>query len=188
MRDVANGDLVAWIDKQLELADQFGARDRARRLRDAVVQPLRHIYGVSDKLLNMSLASLLLAGDPKRERWIAAGTAMIACDSLVHNFFWRSGLLLRLNAVHPYGPQCYKKNGCVAIIEQVARRIDARAFNPDFPRRFDRFVQKSIWRLCAADELNVCNGNRIDDTKRCEQKGCRLYSCCDRVALNSRKQ
>lgn len=38
--------------------------------------------------------------------------------------------------------------------------------------------------------LAVCNGRTIDDTKRCENSDCRLFSRCDRVILrqNQRKR
>jgi len=47
-RDVANGDFVGWIDRRLADADLASATDRAARLRQAVVEPLTHAYGVSN--------------------------------------------------------------------------------------------------------------------------------------------
>lgn len=184
MRDVAGGDLVSWIDDRLAQAD--GAREgrRAQRLRDALVVPLRDIFGVSDKLLNMSLACLLLAGDPERKLWVEAGAKMLAVDSLVHNWMHRSGILIRLRCEHPYGPACYGPHGCAAIIESAAEQIDARYFNPTFPKVFPRFVQNGIWRHCAGVEFNRCNGNQIDDSARCGDKGCPIYKRCSRIALN----
>jgi hypothetical protein len=44
-------------------------------------------------------------------------------------------------------------------------------------------VQHAIWRYCARSGLDVCNGNRIDDSRRCENKDCRVRLMCDRVAL-----
>ena len=187
MRDIAGGDFVAWLDSQLEQADHPKARDRVPRLGKSVLSPLRHVHGVSDKVLSMSLASLLLAGDPTRERWVAAGAGMIAIDTLVHNWMHRSGILRRLKAQHPYGPQCYGNGGCAMIIDRVARRIDARTFNPEFPKCFPRFVQKSIWLFCGQSERNISNGNRIQDSGRCKQVDCPLYDDCARVALNPRK-
>jgi hypothetical protein len=183
MRDVAGGDFVTWLDNQLEQADRPGARDRTRRLVEAVVTPLTNVHGVSDKVLNMSLATLLLAGDAKRERWMAAGAGMIAIDTLVHNWMHRSGILRRLGAQHNYGPQCYGSTGCAAIVQRVSKRIDAREFNQDFPKIFPRFVQKAIWRFCARLELDRCNGNNINDRYRCEDDTCPLYASCDRVEL-----
>lgn len=184
MRDVAGGDLVAWIDERLALADRAREGRRAQRLRDALVIPLRDIFGVSDKLLNMSLACLLLAGDQNRKLWVDAGAGMIAVDSLVHNWFRRSGILIRLRSEHPYGPHCYGPTGCATIIEAAASQIDARYFNPTFPKVFPRFVQNGIWRLCAGVEFNRCNGNHIDDSARCEDKTCPIFKRCGRIALN----
>jgi hypothetical protein len=75
---VAGEDFVRWIDLKLEAGDKGKGRERARRLRQSVIEPLRHVHGVSDKVLNMTLAYLRLAGDPARERWVTAGASMIA--------------------------------------------------------------------------------------------------------------
>jgi hypothetical protein len=65
------------------------------------------VYGVSNKVLAMALAELLLGGDAKRPIWVEAGTVMIAIDTLVHNFLHRTGILQDLHAEHLYGPGCY---------------------------------------------------------------------------------
>jgi hypothetical protein len=65
-----------------------------------------------------------------------------------------------MGAEHLYGGKCYGPNGCASIIELVSRRIDARRFNGDFPRVFPRFVQLAIWRFCAQDVVDQCNGTR----------------------------
>ena len=100
-----------------------------------------------------------------------------------HNFLHRTGILYRFNADHLYGVACYQPGGCADIIQAVAERIDARQFNPSYPRIFPRFVQHAIWRYCSQSGLDVCNGNRIDDGRRCENKDCRARLMCDRVAL-----
>jgi hypothetical protein len=46
-----------------------------------------------------------------------------------------------------------------------------------------RFVQHAIWQYCSLSSLDVCNGNRIDDSRRCENKDCRVRLMCDRVPL-----
>ena len=79
---------------------------------------------------------------------------MIAIDTLVHNFLHRTGILHRFGADHAYGSGCYRRGGCAEIIEAVAERIDARAFNPAFPAVFPRFVQHAIWRYCAQTGLD----------------------------------
>ena len=65
----------------------------------------------------------------------------------------------------------------------VAERIDARQFNASYPRTFPRFVQHSIRRYCSQSGLDICNGNRIDDAKRCANMDCRVRLMCDRVEL-----
>ena len=65
------------------------------------------------------------------------------------------------------------------IIETVAERINASAFNPAFPAVFPRFVQHATWRYCAQSGLDVCNGNRIDDRKSCDNVYCQIYNICD---------
>jgi hypothetical protein len=131
----------------------------------------------------MALANLLLGADRRRALWAEAGAAMIAIDTLVHNFLHRTGILARLDAAHPYGPACYAPGGCAEIIERIAANIDARRFNPAFPTTFPRFVQHAIWRFCAEYGLDECNGRQIDDRKRCDRTDCPAFRLCDRVPL-----
>ena len=149
----------------------------------ALIEPMREIYGVSDKVLAMALSSLLLGAPKKMVLWTEVGGSMIAIDTLVHNFLHRTGILARFNANHLYGAACYRPGGCADIIQAVAERIDARQFNPSFPQTFPRFVQHAIWQYCSQSGLDVCNGNRIDDAKRCDNMDCRVRLMCDRVAL-----
>jgi hypothetical protein len=44
-------------------------------------------------------------------------------------------------------------------------------------------VQLAIWRYCSQQGLDICNGNRVDDRHRCQNRHCRLYSVCDRIRL-----
>jgi hypothetical protein len=185
IRDIADGDLIGWIDRQLQTANSPAGPDRLTRMRDSLIEPLREIYGVSDKVLAMSLSALLLGAPKKMVLWIEVGGSMIAIDTLVHNFLHRTGILARFNANHLYGAACYRPGGCAGIIQAVAERIDARQFNPLFPQPFPRFIQHAIWRYCSQSGLDVCNGNRIDDDRRCESKDCRVRLMCDRVALRS---
>jgi hypothetical protein len=125
----------------------------------------------------------LLGAPKKMGLWTEVGGSMIAIDTLVHNFLHRTGILARFNANHLYGAACYRPGGCADIIAAVAQRIDARQFNPSFPATFPRFVQHAIWQYCSQSGLDVCNGNRIDDAKRCANMDCRVRGLCDRVAL-----
>jgi hypothetical protein len=183
IRDISDGDLTGWIDQRLQAANDPPGADRLPRMRDALIAPLREIYGVSDKVLTMALSSLLL-GAPKRMRlWHEVGASMIAIDTLVHNFLHRTGILHRFDVAHAYGSACYRPGCCADVIQAVAERIDARVFNPAFPMVFPRFVQHAIWRYCAQSGLAVCNGNRIDDRKSCDNVYCQINNICDRIVL-----
>jgi hypothetical protein len=184
IRDVADGDLVGWIDRQLGAVDVHDP-DRTPHLREAIVGPLRNVYGVGDKVLAMALSLLLLGGGRDRPLWFEVGADLIAVDTLVHNFLHRTGILRRFSADHPYGAACYRPGGCAAIIRLIASHMDARQFNPVFPATFARFVQTAIWAYCAENGLHVCNGNRVDDTARCGNMHCQLFRSCDRTALHA---
>jgi hypothetical protein len=183
IRDVADGDLVSWIDRQLHEATDPPGPDRLARMRASLIEPLREVYGLSDKVLIMALSCILLGAPKKMSLWIEVGGSMIAIDTLVHNFLHRTGILHRFDAKHAYGLACYRPGGCADIIQAVAEHIDARQFNASFPKVFPRFVQHAIWQYCSLSGLDVCNGNRIDDSRRCENKDCRVRLMCDRVAL-----
>jgi hypothetical protein len=133
----------------------------------------------------MALSVLLLTAPRKMKMWAEVGAGMIAIDTLVHNFLVRTGILRRFDADHVYGPACYRIGGCADIVQAVAEQIDARQFNPRFPKTFPRFVQHAIWRYCAENGLDVCNGNRINDDNRCNNVYCRVRKICDRVPLRS---
>ena len=183
IRDLADGDLIGWINGQLAAANSPPGPARLPRMAAAVIEPMREIYGVSDKVLAMALSSLLLGAPKKMSLWIEVGGRLIAIDTLVHNFLHRTGILARFKANHAYGAACYRPGGCADIIAAVAQRIDARQFNPAFPAIFPRFVQHAIWQYCAQNGLDVCNGNRINDSHRCGNMDCRVRLMCDRVAL-----
>jgi hypothetical protein len=183
IRDVADGDLVDWVDRQLHEANDPPGPDRLARMRASLIEPLREVYGLSDKVLTMALSCILLGAPKRMGLWIEVGGSMIAIDTLVHNFLHRTGILHRFEANHHYGLACYRPGGCGDIIQAVAEQIDARQFNPSFPKVFPRFVQHAIWRYCSQSGLDVCNGNRINDSRRCENKDCRVRLMCDRVAL-----
>ena len=184
IRDIADGDLVGWIDHRLRAANDPANPNRLADLREALIGPLREVYGVSDKVLTMTLSGILLAAPEDLPIWIEVGASMIAIDTLVHNWLVRTGILHRFDADHTYGMACYRPGGCASIIENVSGHIDARQFNPAFPRSFPRFVQHAIWRYCSQNGLDVCNGNRIDDRKSCGNVYCQIHNICDRIALH----
>lgn len=136
IRDIADGDLVAWVDRRLRTAARPSGSNRPARMRMALLDPLREVYGVSDKVLMVALSDLFLGAPGRRRRWLEVGGSMIAIDTLVHNFLHRTGILRRFRADHAYGIRCYRPGGCAEIIEAVAQRINARQFNRRFPGRF----------------------------------------------------
>jgi hypothetical protein len=84
IRDLADGDLIGWIDRQLPTANRPAGPDRLTRMAAALIEPMREIYGVSDKVLAMALSALLLGAPKKMVLWTEVGGSMIAIDTLVH--------------------------------------------------------------------------------------------------------
>jgi hypothetical protein len=179
IRDIAQYDLIGWINDQLtgiDVADN-------RLSQEALIGPMRHIFGVSDKILAMSLSTVLMADRANHPKWFDVGSQMIVVDTLVHNFLRRTGILAAFNAGHAYGPKCYQQDGCSEILRLIAARIDARCFDPTYPANFPRFIQHALWRYCAADALNVCNANNIDDRKYCDNNDCIIFNQCSRKPI-----
>jgi hypothetical protein len=183
IRDVADCDLVSWIDGQLRRTSAE-ASDCLSRMREALIGPMRNVFGVSDKVLSMALSDLLVAAPKTKRHWFETGASMVVVDTLTHNWLHRSGILRRFNSQHALGPACYRPNGCADIITQIATQIDARQTNSKYPATFPRWVQHSIWSYCAQQGLDVCNGNRVHDERRCANRGCPVFNLCDRVALH----
>jgi hypothetical protein len=52
-----------------------------------------------------------------------------------------------------------------------------------FPQPAFPSVQYAIWQCCSQSGLDICNGNRTDDGKRCGNLDCRVRPMCDRVVL-----
>jgi hypothetical protein len=177
-RDVCNGDFVDWVDRRLGAADPEGLIGGR-----ILVEPLSHVHGISSKVASMTLATLLLGGDPNRLLWQAVGADMIAIDTLVHYWFVRTGILRGLDVEHSYGSTCYSAGHCADIIRAAASKIDSRAFNPGYPARFPRHIQQALWRFCAQQQLAQCNGINVDDRSRCKLRNCVLFDRCGRVRL-----
>ena len=122
---------------------------------------------------------------PKRlHLWHDVGASMIAIDTLVHNFLVRTGILARFRCrplvwgglLPGWRLRRHHRGG-------VAAR-STPAVQSGFPQPFPRFVQHAIWRFCAQSGLDVCNGNRIDDRKSCDNVYCQIREICDRISLN----
>ncbi len=185
VRDIAGGDLIGWIDSQLETVTGTSDADLEAATQEALIGPLREVFGVADKVLTNALSWLMIGARNHRPVWFETGSAMVVIDTLVHNFLHRTGILESCGIPHRYGPACYAERGCAEIIRRAAERIDARSFNPSFPEFFPRFVQHAIWRYCAADGLDLCNGNRIDDRASCQISYCHIFRICGRKRLKS---
>lgn len=184
VRDIADGDIVGWMDRQIVgVSSPAGNPRYVLDAQEALIGPLRHVFGVSDKLLTMTLASLLIGAQRSRPEWLPIGASMIAIDTLVHNFLHRTGILRGLNADHPYGARCYGEGGCADIVRAASGEIDASRFNKLFPINFPRFVQHAIWQYCALNGLNICNGNTINDRLACTNNHCAIYSICGRISI-----
>ena len=102
VRDLADGDLIGWIDGQLQAANSPPGPNRLTRMAAALIEPLREIYGVSDKVLAMALSSLLLGAPKKMVLWTEVGGSMIAIDTLGQVPHW-TGILQRFKAKQQYG-------------------------------------------------------------------------------------
>ena len=185
IREFAGGDIVRWIDDRLASVAETSDPDLEAARQEALIGPLRNVYGVSDKVLTMALSTLLISARNQRPIWFETGKIMIAVDTLVHNFLHRTGILHDCGTPHAYGTACYRQGGCAEIIRAISARVDARAFSPKYPENFPRLVQFALWRFCAADGLDLCNGNRIDDRKACQIGYCCLYRKCEKIPLKS---
>jgi hypothetical protein len=152
IRDIADGDLIGWIDQRIR-HEAARTDDLTAIGRSAIIEPLINVYGVADKVLMMAFASLLMSAPPKYPGWFEVGAAMIAVDTLVHAFLVRTGILKRLGREHPYGPACYQKHGCAEVIQIIAGHIDCRKYNPAFPRNFPRYIQHAIWNYTESYQL-----------------------------------
>jgi hypothetical protein len=92
-----------WIDSQLEPSVGPSAAYLEASRQEALIGPLRNVYGVSDKVLTMALSSLLIGARGQRPVWFETGKAMMAIDTLVHNFLHRTGILEGCGTPHVYG-------------------------------------------------------------------------------------
>jgi hypothetical protein len=64
-RDIAGGDLVGWIDDQLDQADAQISPNASAQPWHVPIEPLHNVYGVSDKVLAMALSANLIGAVQK---------------------------------------------------------------------------------------------------------------------------
>lgn len=180
IRDVAGGDLISFIDRQIGTIPSHAS---LREIHKLLVPAWNSVFGISEKVISMALTTLLLSAPARKRNWRDAGRSLIVVDSLVHNFLHRSGLIDVLGEPHPYGRKCYLENGCFDVLGGLSKLVDARRFNANFPAFFPRFVQLAVWRYCAQSVWNICNANQIDDKRRCNIGDCYLRNECERKRL-----
>ena len=145
--NIADGDLVGWIDRQFQDADITEPvpnwSPRLWSLGRTAPGGLRRL----GKVLTMTLSCVLMAAPKRLHLWQQVGASMIAVDTLVHNFLVRTGILGKV--------RCRPFVWCSLLSGWRLRRhhrgrggpySDARQFNPGFPHLFPRFVQHAIWR------------------------------------------
>lgn len=183
LRDHCQGDLVGFIDGAFAAIDQIKLVDPIKAKRDRLFAEFSSIHAVSAKLIAMMLGGLLLAGGRERPDWLKVGRSLVTIDSLVHNFFHRTGILQALDQIHAYGTACHGSRGCAAVMYQLAERIDARTFNKAFPKTFPRLIEFAIWAFCAETRDDICNGRRIDDRFACTKTDCPVGDRCSRIPL-----
>ncbi len=162
LRDVAGGDFYAYVKNHFGPGQPSNGAVNERLY--ALIKKITAITNVGPKLAHMALSGLFLTrhfGWDYRE----LGLHMIAVDSLVHNFLHRTGILDSYQLNHRYGSRCHGQNGCFRVIQDLAKRIDCRRFNPHLPAHFPRFIQYHIWAYCAKNEENICNLNKCKPGK-----------------------
>ena len=125
IRDIADDDLVGWIDQRLGQTVELSSTDRV----NALIEPLRNVYGISDKVLALGLSDILIGAADVRPKWLDVGVQLIAVDTLVHNFLHRTGIVNRCDAAHPYGPACYRPGGRAATRHLPNRPLESGLSN-----------------------------------------------------------
>ena len=57
----------------LEQANDQAPPDPLAQARNALIEPLRNVYGVSDKVLAMALSGILIGAADVRPKWLEVG-------------------------------------------------------------------------------------------------------------------
>jgi hypothetical protein len=160
MRDIAASDFVGWINQQLATvpSPDHSTLDRQQ----ALIGPLRNVYGVSDKVLSLALSGILIDGSKHYPAWLEVGAGMVAVDTLVHNYLHRTGILARFDAAHQtklvIAPIFCRS--CPATSTLVN---STRAFRPHFPALFSmRFggIARKMAAACVTATAST-TGSRV---------------------------
>ena len=112
---------------------------------------------------------------------------MIAIDTLVHNFLHRTGILARFEPTTPMARPATRLAAAPTL---------SRPWPPGSTPGSSIRVSAAVSRGSSSTRsggtapspgLDVCNGNRIDDRKSCDNIYCQIRSNCDRIVLNNVK-
>ena len=188
IRDIADGDVVAWIDAQLGPVNPRSPDRLACHAQGHHRAAAQHLWRCRQGV-GVALADLLLSAGQQRPLWREVGAT-----------WWRSTPWCTISCIEP--ESCGGWAPSIPTASAATGPADALAFSVCLPRTstlassirpsrqtFPRFVQSAIWRYCAENGLDICNGNRIDDESRCDNGHCQLFRRCDRIALrNERKK
>ena len=154
IRDIADGDLVGWIDRRFQAArcpSRVPSACPTTRSRDWTAPGGLWRVGQG---LDHDLVVILLAAPKRLHLWHEVGASMIAIDTLVHNFLVRTGILAEFEADHSYGAACAAAVVGGLLIAFAAMPKDDRLC--DFPIR-------SSCRVCDDKCLLDKNGRRLHD-------------------------
>lgn len=171
-----NQSLGAWVRSKLKRGDH-------RAGGAAMVEDLKRLPGVSDKVASMIASDVAIGLSAGSDALLRAGASVIVVDRLVHNLLIRTGAVRIAGRSHAFGLGCYAEGGCRDLIVLFARGIDARQFNRRWPTFAPRMLQHAIWRLCAGDEMNICNGNNTRADAACGIRSCPAFDACARVGI-----
>ena len=158
IRDITNGDLVRWIDGRIEEACEGSVRGRSLRMRKALIEPLGNLPGVGAKVLNMTLASLLIAAPPNKQIWLEAGIRHDCGRILLSTLFY-------------IGPDSYNGSMLSTSTEHLATsQTDARSSsrglqNISRPENSTRTILDSS-PLCAALNLALLRTIGVEHLQR----------------------
>jgi len=175
MLEYAPNGIPAWIE---------GHRQRGERnqvIADALIAEFSLIPSVSQKVAAMLLSDLLLGASQTKPEWFSIGAEMVVVDRIVHGVLHRTGALKEFGVPHVYGPKCYQKHGCAAVIRKLAALIDARKFNRSYPSYFPRLIQHGLWQHGALSEAGMCNAVRIQAGVHCRNKNCLAFGICPKT-------
>jgi hypothetical protein len=170
LRDVCRNDFYHFVTAHFDPGELRAGQAKGQV--QGFTETFSQVYNVGPKLVDMAFSHLFFTQYPGWD-YRKVGAEMVAIDTLVHNFLQRTGTLEEYKKPHKYGPACHTQKGCLGVIEAIAREIDCRKYNKNYPTYFPRLVQLYIWTYCSMDGENICNGNKCKEGR--PNRECGLY-------------